>query len=156
MTLDVVPAEVEVVAVIRIYTKPQQFLFNTWTGEPSLGVLIISISQIPEKIVTVHVNKADELVAHPFMSTYLPKFHPADVASAVALWTCAWLAIVHVAWRIGCAVLVLHLPPHWLILSGAIPALACAAVFACRIRLCHVSFFRNSTEILTQRNGASQ
>ena len=33
MTLDVVPAKAEVVAVVRIYTYPQQFAFDTWTGE---------------------------------------------------------------------------------------------------------------------------
>jgi len=66
-----------------------------------------------------------------------PKFHPADISTAIALGTCARLAVVHVARCVGCAVLVLHLSPPWLILSDAMPALARAAVFTCRIRLCH-------------------
>ena len=75
MTLDVVPAKTEVVAAVWIYTNPQQLAFDARTGETTPCVLIVTISKIPEMIVTVLVNKADELVAHPFMSTCRTSYH---------------------------------------------------------------------------------
>ena len=65
----VVPAEAEVVAEIRICAEPQQFALDAWAGEAALRVLVIAIGEIPEQIIAVHVNKTDELIAHPFIST---------------------------------------------------------------------------------------
>lgn len=75
MTFDVVPAKAEVVTAGWIYSKPQQLAFDARTSETALRVLVVAIGEIPEKIVTVHVNKADELVAHPFMSTCRTSYH---------------------------------------------------------------------------------
>ena len=69
MSTDVVPAEAEVVAKFWIYTNPQQFAFDERTSETALRVLVIAIGEIPEQIIAVHVNKTDELIAHPFIST---------------------------------------------------------------------------------------
>ena len=79
------------------------------------------------------------IFSHPFFHLLYrsAQLNPADISTTIAPGACARLSIVHVAWRVGCAVLVLHLPPPWLILSNAMPTLACATVFACRIRLCH-------------------
>jgi hypothetical protein len=56
MTLDVVPAKAEIVAVIRIYSKPQQLELNARACEAASGILIISISKIPEKIIASHIQ----------------------------------------------------------------------------------------------------
>ena len=69
MSTDVVPAEAEVVVVVGIDTQPQQFAFDERTSETALRVLVIAIGEIPEQIIAVHVNKTDELIAHPFIST---------------------------------------------------------------------------------------
>ena len=57
MPSDIVPAEAEIVAVVRIDTYPQQFAFDAWTGEAAGGVLIVTIGEIPEKIVAVAIDK---------------------------------------------------------------------------------------------------
>ena len=75
MPPDVVPAKTEVVSVIRIYAKPQQFKFNAWTGEPSLGVLIISISQLPKDVVTVPVAVICNLARIVNFSEFLPNHY---------------------------------------------------------------------------------
>ena len=69
MPFYVVPAEAEVVVVVWIDTQPQQFAFDAGACETALRVLVIAIGEIPEQIIAVHVNKTDELIAHPFIST---------------------------------------------------------------------------------------
>ena len=56
MTLDVVPAKAEAVAVIWIDTKPQQLAFNARASKSAFSLLIVTISKIPEQIVSPHVR----------------------------------------------------------------------------------------------------
>ena len=56
MTLDVVPAQADVVATVWIYTNPQQLAFDARTGETTSCVLIVPIGKIPEQIVTPHIQ----------------------------------------------------------------------------------------------------
>ena len=64
---NIVPAKAEIVAMVRIYAKPQQFALYARTGETTPCVLIVTIGKIPKQIVAMQVNKADELVTHPSM-----------------------------------------------------------------------------------------
>jgi hypothetical protein len=56
MTLHIVPGKADIVAVIRIYSKPQQLALNARTSETTSCVLIVTISKIPEKIIAPHIQ----------------------------------------------------------------------------------------------------
>ena len=79
MTGDIVPAKAEVVAVVWIDTYPQQLAFDARASETASGILIVTIGKIPEKNVAMPVNKADELVAHPFISTCRASYGTCDL-----------------------------------------------------------------------------
>jgi hypothetical protein len=56
MTLHIVSGKAEIVAVIRIYSKPQQLALNARACEAASGILIVSIGKIPEKIIASHIQ----------------------------------------------------------------------------------------------------
>jgi hypothetical protein len=56
MTLYIVPGKADIVALIRIYSNPQQLTFNARTCEAASGILIVSIGKIPEKIIASHIQ----------------------------------------------------------------------------------------------------
>ena len=57
MVFDVIPAEAEVVAVVRIDAALQQCGNGFRTGEAASGVLVIAIGEIPEQVVAAAIDK---------------------------------------------------------------------------------------------------
>ena len=54
---DVVPAEAEVVAAVRIDAALQQRGNGFRTGETTDGVLVVAIGEIPEQVVAAAIDK---------------------------------------------------------------------------------------------------
>lgn len=70
----------------------------------------------------------------------LPKLDPADIAAAIPPGAAPGTAVVHVARRSGCPIIIPHNLPPRIVRPDTLPALAGAAVFIPRIRFRHVLF----------------
>ena len=56
MSPDIVPTKTDVIAVVRIDAKLQQFVFDARTSKTTLGLLVITISKIPKDVIASPIN----------------------------------------------------------------------------------------------------
>lgn len=61
----VIPAKVEVVAVVRIYTNLQQFTFDARASETTSCVLIVPIGEIPEQVIAPAIDERQLFFRQP-------------------------------------------------------------------------------------------